>query len=320
MDAARKPIPVLVIAGPTAVGKTAFSLEVAQRVAGEIVSADSAQVYRGLDIGTAKLPVAARRGIPHHLIDVVDPTQPFSVADFQQMAAAVLEEVWSRGHLPIVVGGTGLWIRALLQNFPFPPQSPESPAIRAQLQALGERDGWEGLRRRLRIVDPESWSRIAREDHRRLIRALEVWEQGWRLPRMAGPSPYQASYWVLTRPAAELKQRVRERTRAMLAAGLVDEVIGLLRRGVPPQAQSLSAIGYREVVHWYFGRLADAEIEPLIVRKTQQYAKRQLTWLRREPQARWIDLSAWPWEEAVSRVVAAAEGLRQEATFQRQNR
>ncbi|MBX5466742.1 MAG: tRNA (adenosine(37)-N6)-dimethylallyltransferase MiaA [Firmicutes bacterium] len=302
-------MPLLVLSGPTAVGKTAFSLEVALRVGGEIISADSAQVYRGLDIGTAKPSPEARRAVPHHLIDVAEPWETFSVARFQALADAAIRAVWARGHLPLLVGGTGLWIRALVAAYPFAPEAADAGGTRAWLEALAQRDGWEALRRRLAIVDPASHAAILPGDHRRLVRALEVWEHGRRLPREPRPSPYRVAFWVLTRPVAELRERVWARTEAMLADGLVAEVVGLLRQGVPPRAQSLSAIGYREVVAWYFGRLADHELVPLIAKKTRQYAKRQLTWFRREPGARWLDLAAWPWEEAIAQVVADARRL-----------
>ncbi|AEJ39822.1 tRNA delta(2)-isopentenylpyrophosphate transferase [Sulfobacillus acidophilus TPY] len=304
MDAAAK-IPLLVIAGPTAVGKTALSLAVAEQLAGEIVSADSAQVYRGLDIGSAKVSPAIRQKIPHHLIDIVEPDQPFSVADYQRAAQKAIAEIAARGRLPILVGGTGLWIRAVVQNFDLPEDAGATP-WRARLMRQGETQGWDGLRRQLRVVDPASYVAIQPNDHRRLVRALEVFfHTGRRLKRSPGESPYAVRYWVLSRPPSQLHRLIEQRVRDMLAAGLVDEVRRLLANGVPPHAQSLSAIGYREVVQWLYGQLTAEERDRLIIRHTQQYAKRQLTWFRSEKMARWLDLSAWTPEQAVDAITAS---------------
>lgn len=301
--AAADNIPVLVIGGPTGVGKTRISVEVARRVNAEIVSADSAQVYRGLDIGTAKIRPDEMAGVPHHLIDVVDPQCPYSVAQFQQMAGATIDDIRRRGRLPMIVGGTGLWIRALIRAFPFPPET-VGPPVRKRIEAAAERFGWDAVSRALRVVDPDSFRRIAPNDTRRLMRALEIWwSTGRRLARTGGDSPYQARIWILTRPLADLHRRLHHRVDTMMELGLLDEVLGLLCRGVSPRAQSLSAIGYREVVEWYRGKMCVEAIAPLIKRHSEQYAKRQLTWFRAEKSARWLDLSAWTEHEAVEMIV-----------------
>ncbi|NMP20833.1 tRNA (adenosine(37)-N6)-dimethylallyltransferase MiaA [Sulfobacillus harzensis] len=304
MDGADERIPLLVIAGPTAVGKTELSLRVAEALNGEIVSGDSAAVYRGLDIGSAKPSREDRERIPHHLVDVVGADEAFSVADYQRLAQAAVQDIWARGRRPIVVGGTGLWIRALVRHFNLPQDAGET-ALRQQLTAIGERDGFESLRRQLRVVDPESYRAIQPNDHRRIVRALEVFQTtGRRLVRAAPQhSPYNTCYWVLTRSVSDLRQRIQDRVEAMLAKGLVDEVIHLLQQGVSPQSQSLSAIGYKETLDWYYGRLTADERDRLIVRHTQLFAKRQLTWFRSEKDARWLDLSAWPLDRAVEKIL-----------------
>ncbi len=294
---------VLVIAGPTAVGKTGISILVAKALNGEIISADSAAVYRGLDVGAAKIRPPQMQGVPHHGIDWAEPSAPFSVADFQWRAGSVIQDILARGHLPIIVGGTGLWIRALIRDYRLPEQSPPSP-LRDHLDAMGKHYGFASLQRQLRVVDPQSYQAIDGRDHRRLVRALEVFmTSGQVLPRSTSDSPYRATYWVLTRTVSDLHERIRERAQAMLDGGLVDEVRALLAEGVPKTAQSFTAIGYKETLDWLYGRLTDEERDRLIIRHTQQFAKRQLTWFRAEKQARWIDLSAWPVDAAVDKIV-----------------
>ncbi|MCL5116723.1 MAG: tRNA (adenosine(37)-N6)-dimethylallyltransferase MiaA [Firmicutes bacterium] len=310
----RAVLPLLVIAGPTAVGKTELSLRVAEALDGEIVSADSAAVYRGMDIGAAKVSLMDRKRVPHHLIDVVDARETFSVADFQRLASVAVREVLGRGRLPILVGGTGLWIRALIRDYRLPAEAGRTP-IRARLESVGERDGFAALRRQLRVVDPDSYQAIQPNDHRRLVRALEVFQAtGNRLQRATDhPSPYRPVYWVLTRSIAELHQRIEERTQTMMSQGLVEEVSRLLEHGVPPRSQSLMSIGYRETMDWFYGLLTTEERDRLIVRHTQQYAKRQLTWFRSEKDARWLDLSAWPLGSAIDKIVQSVResGYRQ---------
>ncbi|MHB1955770.1 MAG: tRNA (adenosine(37)-N6)-dimethylallyltransferase MiaA [Sulfobacillus sp.] len=310
-DEDRGNIPLLVLAGPTAVGKTELSLLLAQRLGAEIISADSAQVYRGLDIGSAKLRPEDRLGIPHHLIDVVEPDQAFSVADFQILANRAIDAVWHRGHLPMVVGGTGLWIKSLTRNYQFVEETDASHPLRSQLEFLGQSYGWDSVRRQLRLVDPDSWRNIHPHDHRRLIRALEVFlTTGRRLPRApAAFSRFATRYWVLTRPMAELNQRIGRRVSQMLDQGFESEVVGLLKSGISPKSQSLSAIGYRDVVDWYLGKSSQRERDALIAKHTRAYAKRQLTWWRAEPEARWIDLSAWSVQEALDVITQNARGM-----------
>ncbi len=285
--------PLLILAGPTAVGKTVISLAIARELNGEVISCDSAQIYRGLDIGTAKLLAKDREGIAHYGMDIVDPRENFSVADYQHYAQEMISQIAQRGKLPIVVGGTGLWIRALIQNYLFPSQDLEiSRIVRRHIRMIGEEAGWDIVRRLLNTVDPTGYLAIAPRDYNRLIRALEVfWTTGKPLPRQGQESPYRVSYWVLTRPLTQLYERILARSDNMIELGLPNEVLGLLQRGVSPSSQALSAIGYKETVDWAYGLTTENERNFLIVRHTRQYAKRQLTWFRSEKEARWLDLS-----------------------------
>jgi tRNA dimethylallyltransferase len=290
---AKDKIPLVVIAGPTAVGKSGLAIALAEQVGGEIISGDSAQVYRGCDIGSAKVRGEEMRGVAHHLIDVVDPEDRFTVADFQQLAGAAIADIYRRGRLPILVGGTGLWLRAVVRGYRFPPQDDENP-VRSHIAEVARRYGWDALRRTLQMVDPESFAKISAGDRRRVSRAMEVWwTTGNRLPRTADGSPYDVSYWVLFRPIAELHLRIGARVEQMLRDGLKEEVGGLLSRGVPRRAQSLSAIGYREMVDWYFGLSEEQVVGDLIRRHSEQLAKRQMTWFRSEDDVHWLDLGAW---------------------------
>ncbi|MCY0885273.1 MAG: tRNA (adenosine(37)-N6)-dimethylallyltransferase MiaA, partial [Firmicutes bacterium] len=200
---------------------------------------------------------------------------------------------------------SGLWIRALLWDYRFPPEEPERLAWRRRVEGFAERWGWERVRRLALLADPGA-AGIHPADHRRLSRVLEVfWGTGEVPARSRGEARYRVVFWVLTRPRAELRRRIAERAAAQLAAGLQAETAALLTAGVPPRAQSLTALGYRECVDWLYGRLADAELLPVLIRHTARYAKRQLTWFRAEPDARWLDLSRLDPEEAVARIAAS---------------
>jgi tRNA dimethylallyltransferase len=295
--------PLLALVGPTAAGKSALALAWAEAVGAEIIAADSTTVYRGVDIGTAKPSPQDRARVPHHGLDLVEPTESFSVARFQAVADQAAAEILSRGKLPLLVGGTGLWIRAVVQHFPFP--AAEDPAGEARARDWAVRLDQAALRRRLRLVDPESFQRIAPGDQRRTVRALAVfWGTGRHLVRVPGVPRYRVLMVGVTRPRDVLARRIAERARAQLQAGLLDEVLGLLARGVPPDAPGLRALGYREGVAWARGRLATHEVLPLMILHHRQYAKRQMTWFRREPGVRWIDLEATGEEAALAQVVA----------------
>lgn len=287
--------------GPTAVGKSALALSWAKQVGAEIISADSTTVYRGVDIGTAKPTAAERQQVPHHLLDVADPWEQYTAARFQQDARAAAAAIHARGRVPLVVGGTGLFVRALLGNYAFAP--PADPAVRQSLEAWADAEGAEPLRRQLRMVDPASYAAIAAGDRRRLVRALEVYRSWGRpLPRHAGPLRYRALLVGLCRHREELGRRIAARARDQLRAGLQAEMLALHAQGVPWTAPAFSALGYREAVLWARGRLPAADLLPLITRHTRQYAKRQLTWLRRDPAIHWLNLDELSDREALVRV------------------
>lgn len=301
MDAAEA-APVLVLFGPTAVGKSALALRWAEAVGAEIIQADSTTVYRGFDIGTAKPSAEERARVPHHLIDVADPDERFTVARFQRLGYEAIRAITDRGRLPLIVGGTGLFIRSLVDNYPFPEEPP--PAVRARLLRRLETGGLTALRRQLRLMDPASHAAIAATDARRTLRAIEViLGTGRRLPRRPGPAR-PALRVGLIRSRSRLIERIQVRTREQLRQGLLGEVLTHLRRGVPPNAPAFHALGYREGALWARGLVGDGEVEALIVRRTRQYAKRQLTWFRRELDARWIDLDRTPESEALEMLVA----------------
>lgn len=303
MDAGDSELTVLVIAGPTAVGKTDIGLEVAMRVGGEIISADSAAVFRQLDRGTAKPSEAARRLVPHHGIDLVTADSTFSVADFQAYCQKSIADIARRGHVPIIVGGTALWIRAVARGYDLPPEAGPSP-LRIRIHDAAAPDAFRSLRRQLAVVDPDSYRAINPHDHRRLVRAMEVFMATGRPMnrRPAAHAPYRIVYWVLSRSIGDLHERIKTRVQSMLNSGWAMEVQALLQEGLDRRAQSLSAIGYREMVDWLYGLETESERDGHIVKHSQQLAKRQLTWFRSEPEARWLDLSAWTQAAAVDKI------------------
>lgn len=282
---------LVVIVGPTASGKTDLGVELAERVGGEVVSADAFAVYRGLDIGTAKPPAAVRARVPHHLIDVADPRETYSAGMFMRDAAAAIAAIRARGHVPIVVGGTMFYVRALLHGlFPEPPKL---PALRVWLRAEWGRAPRK-VRRWLEVVDPEAAARIAPEDQQRVLRALEVTLAAgrpmtalWREAEASRPS-YRPLVMGIALPQATLRARIVQRVEAIFAAGLVDEVRGLLVSGVAADAHAMKAIGYRECCDVVLGRMSVDEARERTIIATRQLAKRQMTWLRGEKGTAWL--------------------------------
>lgn len=292
------------IAGPTAVGKSELALAAARQWGGEIVSADSAMVYRGLDIGTAKPGPVERAMVPHHLLDVVDPAEGFSLAQYRALALPTLADIAARGRVPILVGGTGLYIRSLLRGDILPSVPPDE-RFRREMEEVAAREGAEALHERLRAVDPVAASVVHPRNLRRIVRALEVythtgrpisdaWEQG---RGQAEPPP--ACFLVCNRPRDVLKTRIASRVDAMLAGGLVAEVAALQQAGVPRAAQSMQALGYKETLRFLTGEIDREALRQLLQTATWQYAKRQLTWFRREPDAIWLDLGTAPASNAL---------------------
>lgn len=286
-------IPVLVIGGPTAAGKTEASLQVAEKVGGEVISADSMQIYERMDIGTGKPTAEERARAPIHLIDFIPPDGEYTVAEFKEDAERLIGEIHGRGALPIVAGGTGLYLRALTEGFDFPPP-PEDDEVREALWAKVHEVGSEQMHERLAKVDPESAERIDSSDARRIVRALEVYEltgrpmSEERAVDGKAASNYNCAKYVLTPPRKLLFERIERRVDAMVEAGWVDEVRALVASGVPSDAQSMQAIGYRHLREYLDGERDLEETVRLIRRDTRRFAKRQLTWLRSGEAWQWL--------------------------------
>jgi len=294
-EGAITPGPDLVaILGPTAVGKSDLALLVCERFGGEIVSVDSMQVYRGLDVATSKPASDERRRVPHHGLDLVEPGEDFSAGDFVRYATPVVEQIRRRGRLPVLVGGTGLYLRALLKGIVVAPRRDE--ALRARLRAIGERRGGAFLHRMLRRVDPAAVTSLGPRDRQRIVRALEVSFSGPRSLseriRSApfGPDRYRALKIGLSMDRAALYRRIDERVVRFFAAGLLDEVRGLLARGVPAGANAFKAIGYREALACLGGAIDPGQAVALVQQGTRRYAKRQWTWFRREDGVTWFTI------------------------------
>ncbi|HEX5503856.1 MAG TPA: tRNA (adenosine(37)-N6)-dimethylallyltransferase MiaA [Thermomicrobiales bacterium] len=309
---ARRGASLVVIAGPTAVGKSAAALALAREFAGEIVSADSRQVYRGLDIGTAKPTPAERAAAPHHLLDLVDPGEEFSLADYQALAYRAIAATQARGRVPLLVGGTPLYVNAVVEGWRLP-RVPPNRALRAALEAEAARDGPAGLARRLAAVDPAAAARAA-GNPRRLIRALEVYAATGRpMSELAGKAapPYRVLQVGLTLARPALHARADERVDAMIAAGLVAEVRGLLDRGYDPALPALSGIGYAEIARHLAGDISLPEAITQIKANTHRYIRHQETWLRRNRALRRIDVADPDWLERLRALVGDEVGSRE---------
>ncbi len=284
-----KKIPVVVIVGPTAVGKTKTGIELAKAFDGEIVSGDSVQVYRGMDIGSAKVTKEEAEGIPHHLIDICDPDDAMSVAMFQTLARAAIDDIYARGKLPIIVGGTGLYIRSILYDYEFVEQ-PVDEALRAELERFAEVEGREALHQRLVQLDPERAATIHPNNVRRVVRALEVVMQGDTQTTDSAPSEhYDFRLFVLHADREILYDRINQRVDAMMEAGLVEEVERLLAQGYR-DTQAMRAIGYKEMIPFIDGKMSKEKATDLLKQHTRQFAKRQLTWFRHQFDGIWVDM------------------------------
>lgn len=286
---------VLVIAGPTGVGKTALSIHLAQRFHGEIISGDSMQIYRGLDIGTAKVTPAEAQGIPHYLIDIKDPGELFSVAEFQRLAREKIDEITSRGKLPMIVGGTGLYIQALLYDYDLG-GAPESgnQELRERYAAFAAEEGNQALWELLQEKDPPAAAKIHFNNQRKVIRALEVLEQTGRsilAPRNEPQKRYDDFLIGLTTERSLLYQRINERVEQMFAAGLVKEAATLREL---PDSQAAKGIGYREFFPYFAGEADLTAVKEAIKQDSRRYAKRQLTWFRNRMAPYWVDLVQQP--------------------------
>ena len=278
---------LVILTGPTAVGKTDLSIALAKRIGGEIISADSMQVYRYMDIGSAKIMPDEMDGIPHHLIDVLEPTEEFNVVSFQQMAKQAMHGIYDRRHIPIVTGGTGFYIQALLYDIDFT-DNDEDTALRRQLEEVAKTQGSDVLYDKLRQIDPESCEIIHANNVKRVIRAIEFYEKtGMKISehnkiQRQNSSPYNFAYFVLNDDRDKLYRGIERRVDAMMAQGLVDEVKRLAESGCTSDMVSMQGLGYKEILDYLDGHITLDEAVYLIKRDTRHFAKRQLTWFRRE--------------------------------------
>ena len=293
--------PLIILTGPTAVGKTKASIGLAKAVDGEIISADSMQVYRHMDIGSAKIKPEEMEGIPHHLIDVLEPDDEFHVVKFQQLAKKAMREIWERGHIPIVTGGTGFYIQALLYDIDFDENENED-ACRNELEAYAKEHGAEALHEKLAFVDPASAEMIHPNNIKRVIRALEFYEQtGKRISehnetQRQRESPYAFAYFVLTDDRAHLYERINRRVDQMIEEGLVNEVQALKDKGYTKQLVSMQGLGYKEILDYLDGNCTLEEAIYTIKRDTRHFAKRQLTWFKRERDVIWINKQSFGYD------------------------
>lgn len=290
-------------------GKSTLGLVLARRAGGEIIVADSMQVYRGLDVGTGKPSAPERAAVPHHLLDLCDPRETYSASEFAAHAHALVAQIRGRGRVPILVGGTGLYLRAFLKGRLAGPGG--DPALRARLSKEAEAAGPQGLHARLAAVDPASAARIHPRDLFRIIRALELLEATGRRPSEIRPGLWEAprvrvsAMLVLARERQELDRLIDGRARAMWEGGLVEEVRKLLAAGYAADLPAFRSLGYRQAVQFLQGRLTEAEALLRMQRATRQYARRQVIWFRREPAAEWVSVRGWEWVAPLAEEVAS---------------
>ena len=295
--------PLIVLTGPTAVGKTKLSIALAKAVNGEIISADSMQVYRYMDVGSAKITPDEMDGVPHHLVDVLDPTEDFNIVLFQQLAKKSMEEIYSKGKIPILVGGTGFYIQAITRDIDFT-QSEQDDSYRQELEALAAEKGSSFLHDMLASVDPKSAEDIHENNVKRVIRALEFYKQnGTRISehneeQKEHVSPYNLAYVVLNAPRPLLYERIDARVDEMLKNGLVEEVKTLQRLGCHRGMVSMQGLGYKEILAWLEGEYPYDEAVRILKRDTRHFAKRQLTWFRREGEVTWVDKDKFDYNDS----------------------
>ncbi len=289
----KKP-PLIILTGPTAVGKTKLSIALAKAIGGAIISADSMQVYRHMDIGSAKVTLEEQENIPHYLIDVLDPQEAFHVVRFQEMAKEALKEIYAKGQIPIVVGGTGFYIQALLYDIDFTENNDNGP-LRKELETLAREKGPDALYAMLLEKDPVAAKEIHPHNTKRIIRALEYFSLNQapiskhNAQQRQKESPYRFCYFVVTDERELLYQRINERVEEMMQAGLVDEVKGLKERGCEKSMVSMQGLGYKEILAYLDGEGSLEEAVYQIKIGTRHFAKRQLTWFRREREVTWVD-------------------------------
>ena len=313
--------PLIVLTGPTGVGKTALSLRLCTQFGGEVVSADSRQVYRGMNVGTAKADAAERSLVPHHLLDIRNPDEVLTAAEYQQLAFAAIADIHRRGRIPVLVGGTILYVRAVVAGLRIP-AAPPDPELRAELEAVLASQGLDALVRRLQEVDPAAAAVVDLRNPRRVLRALEIFlTTGQSKVELEGaaPPPYRILLVALTRDRAELHRRIDARVEEMVAHGLVEETRRLLEAGYSPKLPAMTSLGYREITAYLGGEMSLADAVARIQIETHRYVRHQMTWLRKLPGVHWFDLDRTA-PEVVEEFVAAwwaADARRPPATSRR---
>lgn len=294
--------PLVILTGPTAVGKTALSIKLAKRIGGEIISADSMQVYRRMDIGSAKITSQEMDGVPHYLIDVLDPQEEFNVVAFQQMAAEAMDRIYEAGHIPVIVGGTGFYIQAILNDISFT-ETETDTSYRQELEKQAAGQGAQYLHDRLREVDPGAAEEIHPNNVKRVIRALEFYhETGTRISdhneeQRQKQSPYNFAYFVLDMDRQKLYDRIELRIDQMFQQGLLEEVEKLRQEGCHEGMVSMQGLGYKEILAYLQGKCTLEEAVYILKRDTRHFAKRQLTWFRREREVCWIRKEDYGYDE-----------------------
>lgn len=301
--------PLIVISGPTACGKTGFSIRLAKAIGGEVISADSMQIYRGMDIGTAKVTEEEAEGIPHYLIDELEPDEEYNVMLFQQKAKAYMEQIWAKGKIPLLVGGTGFYVNALLYDNEFT-ETDGDTAYRKACYALAREQGAEVLHDKLREIDPEYAAAIHANNVKRVTRALEYHHltgqkfSAHNAAQKEKDTPYQAAVFLLTMERERLYRRIEERIDLMMEQGLLAEVEGLLQKGYAPELVSMQGIGYKEFVPYFRGEITLEEAVTQLKTNTRRFAKRQLTWFRRQIDGLWLEMDTQTGEEALQAALA----------------
>lgn len=300
--------PLIIITGPTAVGKTSLSIPLAKQIGGEIISADSMQVYKEMNIGTAKIKTEEMEGVPHHLIDVLYPDEEFHVVRFQQMAKKAMEQIYQNGHIPIVVGGTGFYIQALLYDIDFSKEE-QATEFRLQMEQYAKKYGNEALHKKLELVDPVSAQKIHANNVKRVIRALEYYEQQ-KSPisehneiQAQKESPYDFLYFVLEHDREVLYDRINRRVDQMMEEGLLLEVESLVKKGYTKELVSMQGIGYKEFFPYFEGECSLDDVIYKIKLDTRHFAKRQLTWFKREKEVIWLSKKDYTEEQLYEQIL-----------------
>lgn len=294
--------PLIVLTGPTAVGKTALSIRLAKAVGGEIISADSMQVYKYMDIGSAKIMPDEMEGVPHYLVDVLEPSEEFHIARFQEMAKQAMNEIYNRGHVPILVGGTGFYIQSITRDIDFT-ENDGDMTYRHELEAFAKEHGGEQLHARLKEVDPKAADEIHANNVKRVIRALEYYHQtGNRISehneeQRQKESPYKLTYFVLNDIRSLLYERIEKRIDQMLEMGLIEEVQKLKDMGCTRDMVSMQGLGYKEILAYLDGEITLDEAVYILKRDTRHFAKRQLTWFKREQDVIWVNKNEFDYDD-----------------------